>query len=177
MSDTGEITEDALYSWSKSTQNNIAINATVTNSNTTINSNNLTSEEIAKLPSLDLLKLQTVKTLRLMPFGNLELQNAPTKIEFQRPILQTDPVILGRKDEIMTVTVLDSRVLNSEWYLYAYVDTPLMTSDEKYSLPESLIFIGDDNNIETLSKEPTLVYTGERKWRQNKNNYNNMATK
>ncbi len=176
LSDTGEITEDALYSWSKSTQNNIAINATVTNSNTTINSNNLTSEEIAKLPSLDLLKLQTVKTLRLMPFGNLELQNAPTKIEFQRQILQTDPVILGRKDEIMTVTVLDSRVLNSEWYLYAYVDTPLMTSDERYSLPESLIFIGDDNNIETLSKELTLVYTGERKWRQNKNNYNNMAT-
>lgn len=36
----------------------------------------------------------------------------------------------------------------------------MTTSDEKYSLPDSLIFIGDDNTIKTLSKEPVLVYTG-----------------
>lgn len=160
LSESGEITGKALYSWNKLISENIIINTTQTSSKTTIVSNNLTTEEIAKMPSLDLLQYQTAKTLRIIPVGNVEIQSAPTKIEFQRPVLQTNPVILGRKDEEMQVIIKDTRALSEEWYLYAYVDTPLTTSDEKYSLPDSLIFIGEDNTIETLSKEPILVYTG-----------------
>ena len=96
-----------------------------------------------------------------MQNGNLELKSAPSKIEFQRPVLQTNPVILGRKEESMVIEIIDGRVVSKEWYLYAYIDNEMKTNDGKYSLPNSLIFIDNDGNMHTLSKQPTLVYTGE----------------
>ena len=35
----------------------------------------------------------------------------------------------------------------------------MKTSDGKYSLPNSLVFIDSEGNMHTLVKEPTLVYT------------------
>ena len=40
------------------------------------------------------------------------------------------------------------------------IDTPLTTSDNKHSLPDSLIFIDENAQIKTLSREPTLIYSG-----------------
>ena len=160
LGSTGEIEGKPLYAWNKSTQEEITITATATSSKTTITANNLTEAETQSLPQLDLLQFQTAKTLRLVPSGSLELKSAPTKIEFQRPVIQTDPVILGRKEESMQIEVIDGRVISKEWYLYAYIDSELKTSDGKYSLPNSLIFMEADGNIHTLGKEPTLVYTG-----------------
>lgn len=160
LTSTGEIDSKPLYAWNKSDQEELTLTATVTSSSTTITANNLTDVEKQSLPELSLLQFQTAKTIRLVQNGNLELKSAPTRIEFQRPVLQTNPVILGRKEESMTVTVIDGRVISKEWYLYAYVDDDMKTSDNKYSLPKSLIFIGTDGTMHTLSKEPTLVYTG-----------------
>ena len=66
-----------------------------------------------------MLTFQTTKTLRIIEAGNLELRNAPSIIEFQRPI---NPLTLGRKDKIITMSVVDSRAVSSDWYLYAYID-------------------------------------------------------
>ena len=161
LSSTGEIDSKPLYAWNKSNQEEFSLTATVTSSATTITANNLTDAEKQDLPSLDLLQFQTAKTLRLVQNGNLELKSAPSKIEFQRPVLQTNPVILGRKEDSIEVTVIDGRVTSKEWYLYAYVDSEMKTSDGKYSLPNSLVFIDSDGNIHTLSKDPSLEYTGE----------------
>lgn len=160
LSESGEITGKPLYAWNKLIEDNLIISATATSSKTTITSNNLTSEEISQMANLELLQFQTAKTLRLMEVGNLILKSAPSKIEFQRPVLQTNPVILGRKTEELAVIVIDSRVLNKEWYLYAYIDNPLTSGDGKYTLNDSLIFMENDETIKTLSQEPTLVYTG-----------------
>lgn len=156
----GKIDGTPIYSWYKDTEENISIICSVTSSKTTITSNNLIAIEIAKLPSLDLLQFQSAHTLRLSTNGTLSMENAPSIIEFQRPIISTNPVILGRKDEVLNITVIDSRAVSTTWYLYAYIDEPLTTSDNKYTLPDSLIFIGDDKIVQTLSKTPTLVYTG-----------------
>lgn len=106
----GVIENNPLYSWYKSNEENIVIASTVTSSKTTITSNNLTQEE-KSLPNLDLLKFQTAKILRFIEYGNLELVNAPSKIEFQRPIIIQNPQVLGRKEENITFFVIDSRAI------------------------------------------------------------------
>lgn len=158
---TGVVENNPLYSWYKSNDEDLIIESTVTSSKTTITSNNLTEEEKEKLPDLNLLTFQTAKTLRFIEFGNLELIDAPSKIEFQRPIINKNPLTLGRKEEKITFYVVDSRAISTEWYLYAYIDNPLTSSDKKYTLDDSLIFVTDTDEVKTLSKNPTLIYSGE----------------
>lgn len=157
---TSVIENNPLYSWYKSNDENISIVSSVTSSKTTISSNNLSESEIESLPSLSLLTFQSAKTLRFIDFGNLELIGAPSLIEFQRPIINTNPMILGRKDKTLNMSVVDSKAISSNWYLYAYIDNPLTTVDTKHSLPESLIFVDTNNEIKTLGVNPTLVYSG-----------------
>lgn len=149
-----------MYSWYKSNDENISIVSSVNSSKTTISSNNLSESEIESLPNLSLLTFQTAKTLRFIDFGNLELIDAPSIVEFQRPIVNTEPMILGRKDKTLNMSVVDSRVIRTNWYLYAYIDTPLTATNTEHTLPESLIFVDANNEIKTLSNTPTLIYSG-----------------
>lgn len=158
--ETGNIGNTPLYAWYKSGTENLSMISSVTSSKTTITSTNLTDEEKTKLPDLTLLTFQTAKTIRIMEFGTLELLSAPSKIEFQRPIIKENPLILGRKNDEITILVSDSRVISSEWYLYAYIEKPLTSSNQKYTLKDSLIFVSESGKIKTLSDTPTLVYTG-----------------
>ena len=157
---TGVLENTPLYSWYKSNDENLSITATCSSSKTTITSNNLSEAEVSSLPNLSLLTFQNAKTIRFLNFGNLELRNAPSIIEFQRPIISTNPMILGRKLQSINMSVVDSRAISSNWFLYAYIDTPLTTSDNSHSLPDSLIFVDSDNNIKTLSSSPTLIFSG-----------------
>lgn len=154
---TGILENNPLYSWYKSNDENLSIVASVTSSRTTITSNNLTEEETQALPALSLLTFQSAKTLRLIDFGNLELRNAPSIIEFERPLVK--PQILGRKEKVITMSVVDSRAISTNWYLYAYIDEPLTTANN-HTLPDSLIFIDNDSSIKTLGTTPVLVYSG-----------------
>lgn len=156
----GKIDGAPLYSWYKSTEDLISISATASSSKTTITTNNFTQEELETLPSIDLLQLQTAKTLRFLPAGNLTLESAPSLIEFQRPVISTNPTILGRKDNTSNITVIDTRSVSSTWYIYAYITEPLTTNDSKHTLNNSLIFIDENNITHTLSTTPTLIYTG-----------------
>lgn len=158
--DTGIIENNPLYSWYKSDTTNLSISASISSSKTTINTTNFTSDELQNLPSLDLLKFQTAKTLRFIENGKLELVNAPSIITFQKPIIKTDPLILGRSEKEIILSVIDSRAVSSDWYIYAYIDKPLSTQNNKYTLPESLIYINDNNEIITLKNTPTLIYSG-----------------
>lgn len=157
---TGILENNPLYSWYKSNDENISIVANVTSSKTTVTSNNLSETEIHSLPDLSLLTFQTAKTLRLIDFGNLELRNAPSLIEFQRPLVSSNPHILGRKETVVNMSVVDSRAISSNWYLYAYIEAPLSTADSKHLLKDSLIFIDSDNKVSTLGTTPTLIYSG-----------------
>lgn len=157
---TGIIENTPLYSWYKSNDENMTISGTITSSKTTISQNNFSDEELQTLPSLTLLTFQTAKTLRLIDFGNLELRGAPSKIEFQRPIVIAEPAILGRKEKTINISVVDSRAISSNWYLYAYIDSPLSTKDMQHTLPDSLIYIDSENKIITLNENPTLLFTG-----------------
>ena len=159
LTTSGKIEGTPLYSWYKTTEDLMTLTATSTSSKTTITSNNLTEEELTSLPSLDLLQLQTAKTIRLLPAGSLILESAPSIIEFQRPVISTNPLLLGRKDNTQSITVTDTRTVSSTWYVYAYITEPLKTSDSKHTLPNSLVFIDSNNTIHTLSQEPTLIYT------------------
>ena len=58
------------------------------------------------------------------------------------------------------MSVVDSRAISSKWYLYAYIDKPLSSIDDKHTLPDSLIYVDDNNQIITLGNSPTLIYSG-----------------
>lgn len=159
---TGIIPNNPIYSWYKKREGDLlSIKCNVTSSKTTITSNNLTPNEISTLPNLNLLQFQKVNTLRFLNSGTLELNTVPTIIEFQRPIVNEDPLILGRKNKNLSITITDSRALSSNWYLYAYIEEPLINKDNTYSLPDSLIFVDKNGSIQLLSSKPILIYAGE----------------
>lgn len=106
MFSTGVLENNPLYSWYKSNDENLDITVTVTSSKTTITTNNLTEAELQSLPALSLLTFQTAKTLRFVDFGNLELRDAPSIIEFQRPIINNNSLMLGRKEKIITLSIV-----------------------------------------------------------------------
>ncbi len=149
-----------LYSWYKVGGDNLSISATATNNQTSVTESNLTAEDAAALPDIALLQLGTAKTLRLLYNGKLALLSAPAKIAFIPPAISSDPVVLGKKDAV-TIAVEDSRFVDSEWYLYAYTDGDLTTSDKKYSLKGGLVFAGGSGDYKELSTNPILVYTGK----------------
>ena len=95
-----------------------------------------------------------------MELGSLELKNAPSIIEFERPIINDELKLLGRKDKALTMSVIDTRAISTDWYLYAYIDSPLTTPDGKHSLPGSLVYVDENNDIKTLSETPTLIFSG-----------------
>ena len=63
---------------------------------------------------------------RFVELGSLELKNAPSIIEFERPIINDELKLLGRKAKALTMSVVDTRAINTDWYLYAYIDSPLL---------------------------------------------------
>lgn len=147
-----------LYSWQKTDNENLNIVTTSTSTQTTITQNNLTTQETTTLPNLNLFQIGMMKTLRISS-EKLSLTSAPTEIIFSEPLINTSPIIMGRKNKTLSLVVEDSRGSSSEWYLYAYIDDDLGTTDKKHSLPSALVFI-DRLNITELSKTPLLVYTG-----------------
>ncbi len=151
---------EPLYSWYKSNGENLSVTATATDTQTTVTKSNLTAEETATLPDINLLQFGAAKTLRFLNNGKLLLLSAPAKIEFKPPVISINPVILGRKDAV-TITVEDSRFVNSEWFLYAFTDGDLATSDKEYSLPGGIVFDNGSGNYEELNKNGVLVYTGK----------------
>lgn len=95
-----------------------------------------------------------------MELGSLELKNAPSIIEFERPIINDELKLLGRKDKTLTMSVVDTRAISTDWYLYAYIDSPLTTLDCKHSLPGSLVYVDGTNTLKALSESPTLIFSG-----------------
>ncbi len=149
-----------LYSWYKVNGDNLSVSATATNNQTSVTESNLTAEETAAIPNINLLQLGTAKTLQLLYNGKLALLSAPEAIAFKPPAISVDPVIIGKKDAV-AITVEDSRFVNSEWYLYAYTDGDLTTSDKEHSLKGGLVFDGGSGDYKELSSSPLLVYTGK----------------
>ncbi len=149
-----------LYSWYKVSDDNLIVSATATNNRTSVTESNLTTEDAVALPDITLLQLGTAKTLQLLYNGKLALLSAPEAIAFKQPAISVDPVILGKKDAV-TIAVEDSRFVNSEWYLYAYTDGDLTTSDKEYSLKGGLVFADGSSDYKELSTNPILVYTGK----------------
>jgi hypothetical protein len=74
--------------------------------------------------------------------------------------VSTSPLILGRKEKTLTMSVVDSRAISSAWYLYAYIDKPLSTANNEHTLPDSLIYVDNTNQIITLNNSPTLIFSG-----------------
>lgn len=158
---SGTLQDKPLYTWKKSDETNISLTGSAAKALTTISVNNFTPDELLNLPDILLLKMHTATILCLVAYpGQIYLQYAPDTIEFDTTApISTNPLLLGRSDENVKLSVYDSRINSSGWNLYAAIDGPMMTVDGKHQLTDALVFV-NNHDIITLSDTSTLVYSG-----------------
>ena len=101
--------------------------------------------------------IYTKRTVTTPFTGELTLLDANTSLSFAKtPITGT---YIFPKAEDLKIKIVDSRIDNTDWNLYAYVNNPL-TSANGFTLEEALIFKKFDDEIITLTANPEVVYTG-----------------
>ena len=101
--------------------------------------------------------IYTKRTVTTPFTGELTLLDANTSLSFAKtPITGT---YIFPKTEDLKIKIVDSRIDNTDWNLYVYVNNPL-TSANGFTLDEALIFKKFDDEIITLTANPEIVYTG-----------------
>ena len=103
--------------------------------------------------------IYTSKEIQIVYSGELTLDSATPKFNFKIFVLSENPIICPRLNDVI-IKVTDSRINSSNWKLYATINHNL-ESDSGIVLEDSLIYVDELNNINILSENPTLVYTGE----------------
>ena len=116
---------------------------------------NTTIELTANVSGSFIYGTRTVTT----PFtGELTLLEINQSIDFSNiPINNT--YIFPKTSDLKT-KIVDSRLNSSDWKLYAYINSPL-TSANGFILENALVFKKFNDEIITLTSNPTLVFTGE----------------
>lgn len=100
------------------------------------------------------------KTITIVYVGEIVMSNAPNVIRFNLIPISTNPLLCSRLEEIK-IDVVDSRIDSTDWKLYVSINHDL-TSENELILPDSLVYIGDDDTVIPLSTTPTLVYSGSK---------------
>ena len=100
------------------------------------------------------------KTITIVYVGEIVMSNAPNVIRFNLSPISTNPLLCSRLEEIK-IDVVDSRIDSTDWKLYVSINHDL-TSENELILPDSLVYIGDDDTVIPLSTTPTLVYSGSK---------------
>lgn len=99
------------------------------------------------------------KKIQIVFSGELIIDEITKEIKFSLNPISTNPIICPRSNQVI-IKIIDSRVNSSNWKLYASINHDLASEDNKV-LKDSLVFIDQDSNINTLSENKTLIYTGE----------------
>ncbi len=99
------------------------------------------------------------KKIQIVFSGELVIDKITKEIKFSLNPISTNPIICPRSNQVI-IKIIDSRVNSSDWKLYASINHDLTSEDNKV-LKDSLVFIDQDSNINTLSENKTLIYTGE----------------
>lgn len=89
----------------------------------------------------------------------LKKGNTPEMFFSKVNILETTTPLIFQKSDKIFVNIVDSRVVSSDWKLYAHLSGPL-TSANNFSLPNAIIFKKFDNTSVILNEIPTLVLIG-----------------
>ena len=116
---------------------------------------NTTVEFIINIPGSFIYETRKVLTPHN---GEICLMDSDLNFSFLLEPISNNPTILPKNKELL-IKVVDSRLISSNWKLYAYINSPL-TSQMGFVLNDAIIFKNfDDENI-ILSEIPKLVYTG-----------------
>ena len=98
------------------------------------------------------------KSIEIIYPGELIIDSAPTLITFTLTPISKTPLLCPKTNELI-ITVTDSRINSTSWYLYANISHDLTTSSGD-TLEKSLVFKDTTGKLTTLSSTKTLVYTG-----------------
>lgn len=98
------------------------------------------------------------KKIQVVYSGELMIESATNQFNFDVYPIRMSPILCPRQ-RLVKITVVDSRVLSSDWKLYATL-TSEMQSESGEKLEGALVFV-EGENIQELTDTPTLVYTGK----------------
>lgn len=98
------------------------------------------------------------KKIQVVYSGELMIESATNQFNFDVYPIRMSPILCPRQ-RLVKITVVDSRVLSSDWKLYATL-TSKMQSESGEKLEGALVFV-EGENIQELTDTPTLVYTGK----------------
>ena len=108
--------------------------------------------------------------------GVLEFKTVPNILAFKSTIIPNVKTTIQRQEPNWHMVISDSRILSSEWNLYASIEKPF-TSLDNHTIKDALVFIDEKDNSFVISGEPTKIYSGNSvssptdkviKWSENK---------
>lgn len=96
------------------------------------------------------------KNLPFVVVGSIKITKLPT-LNFYSFTTNSNKNTIYRQDINFSIEVTDSRASGGNWYLYAYIESPLTSNTNK--LEDALIFIKDGVKHK-LTTTPLIIYTG-----------------
>lgn len=102
--------------------------------------------------------IYTTRDVLTPHIGELSIMSASNTIAFSLLPIMLNPTILPKTKEDV-ITIVDSRINSSNWQLYISIATP-MTSVNGFNLPNAVLFKKLNNEIITITDQPTLVFEG-----------------
>ena len=111
-----------------------------------------------KITANDNFKNRTETTV-IVYAGALEFKTVPNILAFKSTIIPNVKTTIQRQEPNWYMVISDSRILSSEWNLYASIEKPF-TSVDNHIIKDTLVFIDEKDNTFIISSEPTKIYSG-----------------
>lgn len=119
---------------------------------------NLPLDTSVKVTANDNFKNKT-ETLTVVYTGALEFKTVPNVLAFKNTIIPTIKTTIPRQESNWFMVISDSRILSSDWSLYASIKKPF-TSADNHTLKDALVFIDEKDQSFVISDQPTKIYSG-----------------
>lgn len=100
------------------------------------------------------------ETLVVTYAGALEFKTVPGELAFKNAVIPTVKTTVQRQKADWSIIISDSRILSSNWVLYASAENPF-TSFSNHTLKDALVFIDEKDNSFIINNEPTRICLGD----------------
>lgn len=116
------------------------------------------------------------ETVTVVYAGALEFKTVQSELAFKSTVIPTVKTTIQRQKPDWSIVVSDSRILSTDWNLYASIKKPF-TSVNNHTIKEALVFIDEKDENFAINSDPTKIYSGNSvssptdttiKWSENK---------
>ncbi|MCM3087529.1 Ig-like domain-containing protein [Bhargavaea ginsengi] len=92
--------------------------------------------------------------------ATISFYHVPENLAFKPTVIEPGVIRVPRNDPEWSLTIIDTRGPGSGFRVLAEAEQPLTTIDGTHRLPDSLVFVDENNNSFPLTNGPIEVYSG-----------------